>query len=49
MAYFLYLGRLIPNYRFQVPTEGESAQPRVGPILISGGRLAVSFVFSRRF
>jgi hypothetical protein len=49
MAYFLSLGRLIPNYRFEVPTEGDAAQPRVGPILIMVVVFVVSFVLSRRF
>lgn len=49
MAYFLFLGRLIPNYRFQVPTEGDAAQPRVGPILILVVVFVVAFVLSRRF
>jgi hypothetical protein len=49
MAYFLSLGRLIPNYRFEVPTEGDAAQPRVGPILILVIVFIVSFILSRRF
>jgi hypothetical protein len=49
MAYFLALGRLIPNYQFQVPTEGDVAQPRVGPILILILVFAVAFILSRRF
>jgi hypothetical protein len=49
MAYFLSLGRLIPNYRYQVPTQGDAAQPSVGPILILVLVFIVSFVLSRRF
>jgi hypothetical protein len=49
MAYFLSLGRLIPSYRFEVPTESDAAQPRVGPILILVLVFIVSFILSRRF
>jgi hypothetical protein len=49
MAYFLTLGGLIPHYRFQVPTEGASAQSQIGPTLILLVVLIGSFIVSRRF
>jgi hypothetical protein len=49
IAYFLSLGGLIPHYRFQVPTEGAAAQPRIGPMLILAVVLVVFFVVSRRY
>jgi hypothetical protein len=49
IAYFLALGRLIPNYRLEIPTVGDAAQPRVGPILILVVVFVVAFVLSRRF
>jgi hypothetical protein len=49
MSLFLTLGGLIPQYRFQVPTEGAATQPSVGPILILLVVLVPSFILSRRF
>ena len=49
MAYFLSLGHLIPNYRFQALTQEDATQPRVGPILILLLVFGVSFVLSRRY
>lgn len=49
VSYFLSLGGLIPNYRFQVPSEGPGTQPRVGPTLILILVGAVTFILSRRF
>ena len=49
IAFFLSLGRLIPNYGLQVPIDEEATRLRIGPILILVLILAVSFVLSRRF
>jgi hypothetical protein len=49
MAYFLSLGRLIPDYGLQVPIDEQATQLRVGPILILVLVFAVAFVLSRRY